>query len=80
MVRLFGVDSDTVYFQHVTNGEAIMAEGTDTLVLSQGHHSEDDLGVVLSETSREVHLVGDCLTPRTAEEAVLEGLKVAVAI
>ena len=80
MVRLFGVDSDTVYFQHVTNGEAIMAEGTDTLVLSQGHHSEDDLGVALSETSREVHLVGDCLTPRTAEEAVLEGLKVAVAI
>ena len=80
MVRLFGVDSDTVYFQHVTNGAAIMAEGTDTLVLAQGHHSEDELGVALSDTSREVHMVGDCLTPRTAEEAVLEALKVGVAI
>ena len=80
MVRLFGVDSDTFYFQHVTNGAAIMAEGTDTLVLAQGHHSEDELGVALGNTSREVHMVGDCLSPRTAEEAVLEGLKVAVAI
>ena len=28
----------------------------------------------------EVHMVGDCLAPRTAEEAVLDGLKVASAI
>ena len=80
MVRLFGVDSDTVYFQHVTNAAAIMAEGVDTLVVSQGHHCQDELGVALSETSREVHMVGDCLAPRTAEEAVLEGMKVALSI
>jgi hypothetical protein len=28
----------------------------------------------------ETHLIGDCLTPRTAEEAVLEGLKVGTAL
>ena len=80
MVRLFGVDSDTVYFQHVTNAAAIMAEGVETLVVSQGHHCQDQLGVALGETSREVHMVGDCLAPRTAEEAVLEGMKVALLI
>jgi len=28
----------------------------------------------------EVHIAGDCLGPRTAEEAVFEGLKVATAL
>jgi hypothetical protein len=28
----------------------------------------------------EVYLIGDCLAPRTAEEAVFEGLKVAMAL
>ncbi len=28
----------------------------------------------------ELHLAGDCLAPRTAEEAVLEGLKVGCAL
>lgn len=80
MMRLFGVDADTVYFQHVSNGEAVMAEQTDTLVLAQGHHSEDTLGRALADFDGEVTLIGDCLCPRTAEEAVLEGLKAGVAV
>jgi hypothetical protein len=28
----------------------------------------------------EHHLIGDCLTPRTAEEAVYEGLKAGLAV
>ncbi len=36
-----------------------------------------NLRLVLKST---VHLIGDCATPRTAEEAVLEGLKVATAL
>ena len=75
MVRLFGVDSSTAYFQHVTSGEAVVVEEVDTLVLSQGHHSVDSLGIELDEAGFDVTMVGDCLTPRTAEEAVLEGLK-----
>ena len=80
MVRLFGVDSDTVYFQHLTSGEAVMAENTNTLVLVQGHYAEDGLAAELAETGIELHMVGDCLAPRTAEEAVLEGLKVGIAV
>ncbi len=80
MMRLFGVDADTVYFQHVTNGEAVMAENTDTLVLAQGHASNDTLGCAIVELCDDVTLIGDCLSPRTAEEAVLEGLRAGVAV
>jgi hypothetical protein len=80
LVRLFGVDADTVYFQHVTNGEPVLAEHTDTLVLAQGHVSDDGLGRELLDTRDDVTLIGDCLAPRTAEEAVLEGLRAGVAV
>lgn len=75
--RLFGADGDTVYFQHTTSGEAIVCENMDTLVIAQGHQSVVTLEQDLAETDMEVHLVGDCLSPRSAEEAVYEGLMVA---
>ena len=80
MVRLYGVDESSVYFQHVTSGEAMVAEEVDTLVLAQGHVSIDELGVALENAGLNVSMVGDCLTPRTAEEAVLEGLKVGFSV
>ena len=48
----------------------------DTLVLAYGHNSEMDLANSLEDSETEVHVIGDALSPRTAEEAVLEGLKV----
>jgi NADPH-dependent 2,4-dienoyl-CoA reductase/sulfur reductase-like enzyme len=78
--RLYGVDGETVYLQHATSGEAIVLEGVDTLVASLGHERVADLEAELEGYSGEVHLIGDCLTPRTAEEAVFEGLKVAAEI
>ena len=75
MVRLYGVDSDTVYFEHTTSGGPVLCEEVDTLVLSLGHESADELEAELAEYSGEVIPIGDCLCPRTAEEAVLEGLK-----
>ena len=80
MVRLFGVDSDTVYFQHIASGEAVICEDVDTLVLSQGHVSVSELEREMAGWDGELHLVGDCLAPRTAEEAVLEGLEVGASI
>jgi NADPH-dependent 2,4-dienoyl-CoA reductase/sulfur reductase-like enzyme len=80
MVRLYGVDKDTVYLQHTTSGEAVLCEEVDTLVLSMGHQPERSLGDSLEGWSGEVHWIGDCLAPRTAEEAVLEGLKVGTLI
>jgi len=80
LARLYGVDGDTVYLQHATNGEPIVLEGVDTLVASLGHERVDGLADELEGWGGEVHMIGDCLTPRTAEEAVFEGLKVAAEI
>ncbi len=51
-----------------------------TLVVSLGHERVAGLGDALADFPGEVHLIGDCLAPRTVEEAVLEGLKVARAL
>jgi 2,4-dienoyl-CoA reductase-like NADH-dependent reductase (Old Yellow Enzyme family) len=79
-VRLYGADADSVYLQHTTSGEPVICEGVDTLVLAQGHDSVAGLEQELADYGGELHLIGDCLAPRTAEEAVLEGLEVAAAL
>ena len=73
--RLFGADGDTVYLQHTTSGEAMVLDGVDTLVTALGHAARTELEAALSDWPGAVHLVGDCRAPRTAEEAVLDGLK-----
>jgi 2,4-dienoyl-CoA reductase-like NADH-dependent reductase (Old Yellow Enzyme family) len=78
--RLFGADGDTAYFQHTTSGEPIICENMDTLVIAQGHQPVITLEQDLAEIDVEVHLVGDCLSPRSAEEAVYEGLMAARAV
>jgi pyruvate/2-oxoglutarate dehydrogenase complex dihydrolipoamide dehydrogenase (E3) component len=80
LMRLHGVDEDTVYLQHTTSGEAVLCKGVDTLVLSMGHQPERALADALADWPGEVHRIGDCLAPRTAEEAVLEGLAAGVAV
>jgi NADPH-dependent 2,4-dienoyl-CoA reductase/sulfur reductase-like enzyme len=72
--RLYGADGDTVYFHHNGSGEPIICEGADTLVIAQGHKQNTALEEELLELGLETHLVGDCLSPRSAEEAVYEGL------
>ncbi len=83
LVRLFGYDGSAVFFQHVLTGEAVVVEDVAALVLAQGHDPVDELLTALGEPGAfdgEVHGIGDCLAPRTVEEAVLEGLRVASAI
>jgi 2,4-dienoyl-CoA reductase-like NADH-dependent reductase (Old Yellow Enzyme family) len=78
--RLYGADGETVYLQHTASGEPIICEGVDTVVLALGHEQEAGLFDSLTDWPGELHRIGDCVAPRTAEEAVLEGLKVASAI
>lgn len=78
--RVFGTDSGTVYFQHTGSREPIIFEDMDMLVLCHGHRPFDKLKADLRGLDIPVHLVGDCLAPRTAEEAVYEGLKVGASI
>ena len=80
MARLFGLDGETAYFQHIASGEPIILEEVDTVVLSLGHVPVTTLEEDLLDWSGEVHVVGDCLAPRTAEEAVAEGMKAGHAI
>lgn len=74
-LRLFGADESTVYFQDVLTGEPVMVEDYDTLVTALGHSSEDALLTELADAPFEVTLIGDALAPRTAEEAIFEGLE-----
>ena len=83
LVRLFGYDGSAVFFQHVLTGEAVVVEDVAALVLAQGHDPVDGLLTALDAPGAfdgEVHGIGDCLAPRTVEEAVLEGLRVGSAI
>lgn len=79
-VRLYGADADTVYLQHTSGGDPILIEDVDTLVLSQGHEPQCALLNALEEHGTQVIGIGDCLAPRTAEEAVFEGLKAGWAV
>ena len=77
--RLAGADEGTAYFVHASGGHTLEFE-CDTLVLAYDHDSEMDLFTSLENFDTEVHVIGDALSPRTAEEAVLEGLKVGTKI
>lgn len=89
-VRLYGADADAVYLQHTLSGEPVVVDDVAALVLAQGHDPVDDLLVQLVGAAADrsapalsgvqVHGVGDCLAPRTVEEATLEALQVATAI
>ncbi len=79
-MRLFGADSDTAYFQHTLSGEPVMLEQTDTLVTALGHASDTALADALADWSGALHIIGDGHTVRTAEEAVLDGLRVGWAL
>ncbi|NNE79197.1 MAG: FAD-dependent oxidoreductase [Silicimonas sp.] len=79
-LRLFGADADTAYFQNVLTGEPVIEENCGTLVLSLGHQPCDNLRDELEDAPFAVHVIGDALAARTAEEAIYEGMKVAWAI
>ncbi|KIC13395.1 oxidoreductase [Leisingera sp. ANG-Vp] len=74
-MRLFGADADSVYLQHIMSNEAVICEGVDMLVLCQGHVPRNSVEEMVRGLGLEHHLAGDCVAPRTAEEAVLEGLR-----
>lgn len=72
--RLYGTQGNTVFLQHTASQEPIILEGVDTLVLSLGHRPQDELRAAISACGIEMHQIGDAMTPRTAEEAVYEGM------
>ena len=71
--RIYGVDGETAYLVHISSGKPIVCEGVDTVVVAHGHASDVRLEHELCGLGLPVHAIGDCLSPRTAEEAVYEG-------
>jgi 2,4-dienoyl-CoA reductase-like NADH-dependent reductase (Old Yellow Enzyme family) len=79
-LRLYGSDADSVYLQHVTSGEAVTLDSVNTLVLCTGHQPVGALADELEDLSLDLRVIGDAASPRTAEEAVYEGLQAGVEI
>jgi 2,4-dienoyl-CoA reductase-like NADH-dependent reductase (Old Yellow Enzyme family) len=78
MVRAVGADADTGYFEHTTSGQPVLCEGMETMIANLARESDSDLETALENYDGEIVAIGDCVAPRTAEEAVLEGLRAAV--
>ncbi|MGE0008369.1 MAG: FAD-dependent oxidoreductase [Parvibaculaceae bacterium] len=75
--RLYGAEARTVYLVHTAAQDAIVIEDVDTLVVCAPNRPRDELAPVLSGLGIPFQVIGDALAPRTAEEAVFEGLDAA---
>ncbi len=65
--------------QHHPTGTDV-TRACDWVVCSVHQHPEDDLWHALDGAPFEVHRIGDCLAPRRAHAAVIEGNRVAVSL
>jgi mycofactocin system FadH/OYE family oxidoreductase 2 len=72
--RLYGVDGNSAFLVHIVSGKPILCEEVDTVVMAHGHRPETGLEQALEGMDLPIHLAGDCLSPRSAEEAIYEGL------
>ncbi len=77
---LYGAAGNTTYMKHTITGDPVILEGVDTLVTAHATYPETELQKTLESWSGEVVAIGDCLSPRTAEEAVFDGLKAGCAL
>ena len=74
-LALRGFGDGIARFRHTLSARAVDLSGVDTLVLAEGPVSDTSLEEGLVDYPGTIRIVGDCLSPRTAEEAVLEGLR-----
>ena len=80
-LRLHGIDSEDAYFQHTLSGEPVILNNVDTLVTAFGAGSSNTLEKDLKNNFHsKLHVIGDALSPRTVEEAILDGLKTSTTI
>ena len=76
-LQLYGADADSVVMQHSITAEAVTFDEVDTLVVVEQLRRVAELASQLEDFAGDVHVIGDALSPRTVEEAVLEGMQVA---
>lgn len=79
-LRLYGGDGRSIYFIHTPSRSPVVMEDVDTLVLNTPNIQEDGLCGTLEALGIPHRLAGDALSPRTAEEAVYEGMLAGLAV
>jgi len=72
-LRPASVAPGAVAFENVFSGRAVELDGVDTLVVSAGRTAGDALYLELEAAGVAVERAGDCLGPRSFEEAIREG-------
>jgi 2,4-dienoyl-CoA reductase-like NADH-dependent reductase (Old Yellow Enzyme family)/NADPH-dependent 2,4-dienoyl-CoA reductase/sulfur reductase-like enzyme len=72
-LELVGAERGRVSFRNLFASDLETSLQADLLVLALGRVPERALAQRLAGSGFDVHEAGDCLSPRTAEEAVLEG-------
>ena len=73
--RLAGVDDSAAYLIHIVSQKPIICDDVDTVIMACGHEPDTRLELELEKAilGIPVVLAGDCLSPRSAEEAIYEG-------
>jgi 2,4-dienoyl-CoA reductase-like NADH-dependent reductase (Old Yellow Enzyme family)/thioredoxin reductase len=72
-LRPVSVAPGSVTFENVFSGSTVTTEGVDTLVVTAGRTAGDALYLELEGSGVPVERAGDCLGPRSFEEAIREG-------
>jgi 2,4-dienoyl-CoA reductase-like NADH-dependent reductase (Old Yellow Enzyme family)/thioredoxin reductase len=72
-LRPMSVAPGAVMFENVFSGRTVELGGVDTLVVSAGRTAGDELYLELESAGVPVGRAGDCLGPRSFEEAIREG-------
>ena len=73
--RFYGGVDGSAFFQHMTGGEAMVCEDVDTIVSCYAPQANHDCDWIAEIDGLTVSCIGDAISPRTVEEAVLEGLQ-----
>ena len=79
-MRLYGVDGSSAYFIHTAAQESVIIENVDTVVTVYPGVPEISIAAAAKPLCADVQIIGDAMSPRTAEEAVYEGLVAATAL
>lgn len=72
--RFYGADAGVAFFQHMISEQPIICERVDSIISCYAPQSNNQ-HEWLNNLNADVHIVGDAISPRTVEEAVLEGFK-----
>jgi len=79
-MRLYGVDGTSAFLLHTAAQESVVVENLDTVVTIYPGVPESALAEAAGALCAHVELIGDAMSPRTAEEAVFEGLTAAIGL